>query len=92
MSNAQLVNRIIASESELNGEKIKMGNLEEFEWEQIVHTTRSLFKAPMFIDDTPALSIREFRTKSRRLVSQYKRTFIDRRLFTINVWRNSREK
>ena len=71
MSNAQLVNRIIASESELNGEKIKMGNLEEFEWEQIVHTTRSLFKAPMFIDDTPALSIREFRTKSRRLVSQY---------------------
>ena len=67
MSAVQLVNRLISAEAELEGEKIRRGNLEEYEWTQLHHRISSLSKAPIFIDDTPGLSIRELRTKCRRL-------------------------
>nr|WP_246164367.1 replicative DNA helicase [Xanthovirga aplysinae] len=71
MSAVQLVNRLISSEAELESEKIKKGNLAEFEWEQLVHKTARLNDAPIFIDDTPALSILELRAKCRRLKAQH---------------------
>lgn len=67
MSAIQLVNRLICAEAELDSEKIKKGTLEEFEWQQLHHKIRKLDDAPIYIDDTPALSIRELRTKCRRL-------------------------
>lgn len=67
MSAVQLVNRLISAEAELDSEKIKKGNLEEYEWQQLHHKIRKLETAPIFIDDTPGLSIRELRTKCRRL-------------------------
>ena len=67
MSAIQLVNRLISAEAELEGEKIRRGNLEEYEWAQLHHKISPLSKAPIFIDDTPGLSIRELRTKCRRL-------------------------
>ena len=70
MSSIQLVNRLISAEAELESEKIKKGNLADYEWEQLVHKTGKLADAPIFIDDTPALTILELRAKSRRLVSQ----------------------
>jgi replicative DNA helicase len=72
MSNIQLVNRLISSEAELDGEKIKKGSLEEYEWKQLYYKTAKLAEAPIFIDDTPALSILELRAKARKLVSQHK--------------------
>lgn len=71
MSSVQLVNRMISAEAELESEKIKTGNLADYEWEQIIHKTNKLSEAPIFIDDTPALSILELRAKSRRLVAQH---------------------
>lgn len=71
MANVQLVNRMISGEAELEGEKIKKGNLAEHEWAQLVHKTANLTKAPIFIDDTPALSILELRAKCRRLKQQH---------------------
>jgi replicative DNA helicase len=71
MSSVQLVNRLISGEAELEGEKIKKGNLAEHEWAQLVHKTANLTKAPIFIDDTPALSILELRAKCRRLKQQH---------------------
>ena len=71
MSSVQLVNRLISAEAELPGEKIKKGDLADHEWEQMIHKTRKLSEAPIFIDDTPALSILELRAKCRRLVAQY---------------------
>ena len=71
MSNVQLVNRMISGEAELESEKIKKGNLAEHEWAQLVHKTANLTKAPIFIDDTPALSILELRAKCRRLKQQH---------------------
>jgi replicative DNA helicase len=67
MSAIQLVNRLISAEAELDGEKIRKGTLEEYEWAQLHHKISKLSSAPIFIDDTPALSIRELRTKCRRL-------------------------
>jgi len=71
MSSVQLVNRLISAESELSSEKIKKGNLEEHEWQQLLHKTSKLTEAPIFIDDTPALSILELRAKARKLVAQH---------------------
>lgn len=71
MSSIQLVNRLISAESELEGEKIKKGTLADYEWEQMVHKTARLAEAPIFIDDTPALSILELRAKARRLKAQH---------------------
>ncbi len=71
MSSIQLVNRLISAEAELDSEKIKKGNLEDYEWEQLVHKTAKLSESPIFIDDTPALSILELRAKARKLVSQH---------------------
>lgn len=71
MASLQLVNRLISAEAELEGEKIKKGNLAEFEWQQLVHKTNRLSTAPIFIDDTPALSILELRAKCRRLKAEH---------------------
>ncbi len=72
MSSVQLVNRLIASEAELGSEKIKTGKLADWEWTMLEKKIKTLEEAPLFIDDTPALSIFEFRAKVRRLVMQYK--------------------
>jgi replicative DNA helicase len=71
MASLQLVNRLISAEAELESEKIKKGNLAEFEWQQLVHKTNRLSTAPIFIDDTPALSILELRAKCRRLKAEH---------------------
>ncbi|MBS1557099.1 MAG: replicative DNA helicase [Bacteroidetes bacterium] len=71
MASLQLVNRLISAEAELESEKIKKGDLKSFEWEQLVHKTNRLTSAPIFIDDTPALSILELRAKCRRLKAEH---------------------
>lgn len=71
MSSIQLVNRLISAEAELESEKIKKGSLREDEWQQLYAKTSRLTEAPIFIDDTPALSIRELRSKCRRLKAQH---------------------
>lgn len=71
MSSVQLVNRLISAEAELESDKIKKGNLAEYEWQQLIHKTKKITNAPIFIDDTPALTILELRAKCRRLKSQH---------------------
>ncbi len=71
MASLQLVNRLISAEAELESEKIKKGNLADFEWQQLVTKTNRLSSAPIFIDDTPALSILELRAKCRRLKAEH---------------------
>jgi replicative DNA helicase len=71
MASVQLVNRMISAEAELDSEKIKKGNLADHEWAQLVHKTSRLSAAPIFIDDTPALSVLELRAKCRRLKAEH---------------------
>lgn len=72
MASDQLVKRLIASETELASDKIRNGNLKDHEWVQLETKIRKLEEAPLYLDDTPALSIFEFRAKLRRLVMQHK--------------------
>jgi replicative DNA helicase len=71
MAGVQLVMRLIASESELASDKLKRGQLEQYEWEQLNAKLSNLTDAPLYIDDTPALSIFELRAKCRRLKAQH---------------------
>lgn len=71
MSSIQLVTRLISSETQLSSEKLRKGLLENYEWEYLNQKIGSLIEAPLFIDDTPALSIFELRAKCRRLKSQH---------------------
>ena len=71
MSSIQLITRLISSETGLSSEKLRTGNLEKFEWEQLNVKVSSLENAPLYIDDTPSLSIFDLRAKARRLSSQY---------------------
>ena len=71
MSNLQLVNRLIVNVCELSGEKIKSGKLERYEWDQLDYKVKELYDAPIYVDDTPSLSIFELRTKARRLVREH---------------------
>src|SRR6478752_428603 len=72
MSASQLVQRILSAESEIALEKIARGKLEDYEYQQL-HTKgiKKLEQAPIFIDDTAALNIFEFRAKARRLVNKH---------------------
>ncbi|WP_029033302.1 replicative DNA helicase [Salinimicrobium terrae] len=71
MSSVQLITRLISSETGLSSEKLRTGNLEKHEWEQLNVKVKGLEKAPLFIDDTPSLSIFDLRAKARRLASQH---------------------
>jgi replicative DNA helicase len=77
MSSAQLVQRILSAESEIFMEKIARGRLEEHEMKQLYKKgIDRLAKAPIFIDDTPALNIFELRAKCRRLKNKHHVGFI----------------
>ena len=71
MSNVQLVNRMIVNVCQIEGEKIKSGRLEKHEWERLDCKIKDLYDAPIYVDDTPSLSIFELRTKARRLVREH---------------------
>lgn len=71
MSSIQLITRLISSETHLSSEKLRTGNLQKYEWEQLNVKVKDLEKAPLYIDDTPSLSIFDLRAKARRLASQF---------------------
>ena len=71
MSNVQLVNRLISNACEIRGSKILNGQLDREEWNQLDKRINSLMGAPLYIDDTPGLSVFELRTKARRLVREH---------------------
>jgi replicative DNA helicase len=72
MSNVQLVNRLLMNVCNLEGEKIKNGQLSPTEWEQFDRDVTKLYGAPIYVDDTPSLSIFELRSKVRRLVKEHR--------------------
>lgn len=71
MSSVQLITRLISSETGLSSEKLRTGKLEKHEWEQLNVKVKDLERAPLFIDDSPSLSIFDLRAKARRLASQH---------------------
>lgn len=71
MSEGQLTDRLISSESEISSDRLRVGNLQDHEWKLLIEKTGRLSSAPVFIDDTPSLSIIELKAKARRLVNRH---------------------
>lgn len=71
MSEIQIIMRLISGEAELESDKLKRGTLADYEWQQLRQKTIKLGESPIFIDDTPALSLLELRAKCRRLKAQH---------------------
>lgn len=71
MNNVQLINRLISNVCEIPGNKLLNGQLSPDEWERFDKNLRKLTGRPIYIDDTPGLSVFELRTKARRLVREH---------------------
>ena len=70
MNNVQLVNRLISNVCSLEGSKILSGQLSAEDWKRFDANIGKLMGAPLYVDDTPGLSVFELRTKARRLVKE----------------------
>jgi len=70
MEAVELVNRMISMETGLESDKLRKGKLNEDDWNQLHRNIQALSDAPIFINDTPGLSIMEFRSIARRLKQQ----------------------
>ena len=71
MSSVQLMMRLIVAETGLPSNEIKSGRLTPEQWRHLESATKPLGTAPLYVDDTPALSVFEFRSKARRLKTQH---------------------
>jgi replicative DNA helicase len=71
MSNEQLVQRLISQETGIDSQRLRTGKLEEDEWPRFTHAIEVLSDTVIFLDDTPALTPLQLRTKCRRLYSEY---------------------
>jgi len=67
MSKEELVDRLLVAQADIDAWKLKTGKLDEDDFTKLSNAMGELAEAPLFIDDTPALSILEMRTKARRL-------------------------
>lgn len=72
MSADQLANRILAEQSQISSEALRMGKINQAEFNDLARAAENLFDLPLYIDDTPALSIAALRTRARRLKRQKK--------------------
>jgi replicative DNA helicase len=71
MSGEQLVQRLIAGETGISSQRLRVGDIRDVEWDKFVKASGSLAETYIFVDDTPSPSPMEIRTKCRRLVAQY---------------------
>jgi replicative DNA helicase len=71
MSKEQLALRMLCSEAEVDGQKLRSGFLVESDWPKLTLAAGNLSEAPLFIDDTPAITNLEIRAKARRLKAEY---------------------
>ena len=67
MSKSQLVNRILCSEAMVDSNKIRTGKIEEDDWVKLATALGPLSEAPIYIDDTPGITVTEIRAKCRKL-------------------------
>ena len=71
MTKVQLVNRLIANVSEVPSERIRNGQFAKNEWSQIETGVSSMLGAPLYVDDTPSLSVSDLRVKALKLIRDY---------------------
>ena len=76
MSSEQLVTRVLAEESRVPSDLLRRGNINQRDFDAIVRASQELARIPLYLDDTPALSIQALRTRARRLKRQHGLSFI----------------
>lgn len=67
MSKEQLVSRILSTKGQIPGQNLRMGKLSDKEWERLIEAGDLVSKSPIYIDDTPGITIPEMKAKIRRL-------------------------
>lgn len=70
MSKEQLVQRILCAEAKVDQQRLRNGTIDEEDWLKLHETAGKLAKAPIYIDDTPGISIRQLRAKARQLKAE----------------------
>lgn len=71
MSKEQLIQRMLSSEAMVNQQRLRTGNLQEADWNRLVAAAGPLSEAPIFIDDTPGITVNEIRSLVRRLKAEH---------------------
>ncbi len=71
MSDEQLVQRLVSAETGIDSQRLRLGNIKDDEWSTFHQAIRLLSETFIFIDDTPAISVMELRTKARRLHAEH---------------------
>ena len=71
MSNEQIVQRLVSAETGIDSQRLRTGQLTAEEWPRLEHAIRTLSGMAIFLDDTPAITTMEMRTKARRLAAEY---------------------
>jgi replicative DNA helicase len=72
MSSVSLVTRLISAEAQIPGDSLRKGDLSADQWSSLNYNISNLINAPLYIDDTPSLSVFDLRAKARRLKAQHK--------------------
>ncbi|MFT5207373.1 MAG: replicative DNA helicase [Candidatus Omnitrophota bacterium] len=71
MSKEQLTQRMLCSQARINAHKVRTGFLAQSDWPKLTEAANKLSKAPIYIDDSPGISVLELRAKARRLKAQF---------------------
>ncbi|MEX2324837.1 MAG: replicative DNA helicase [Nitriliruptoraceae bacterium] len=71
MSKMEIVNRLLSSEARIDSSRLRTGRLEDSDWHKLGNALGTLADAPLFIDDTPSISLNEIRAKCRRLQQKH---------------------
>ncbi len=71
MSKEQLAIRMLCSEAKVDAQAIRTGRLTDAEWQRLTFAANRLSQAPIFVDDTPAITVLELRAKARRLMAEH---------------------
>jgi len=72
MSNDQLIQRLISTHTGINSQSLRLGRMNSEQWQRFIAATKTVGNYPIFLDDTPALSVLQLRTKCRRLYREHK--------------------
>ncbi len=67
MSAEQLAQRILAEQTTIDSQKLRIGDIDEKEFSKLVATQNDIYNLPLFIDDTPAISVGQIASRARRL-------------------------
>ncbi len=70
MSSEQLATRLISLQGNIESQRLRSGHMTDSDWDRLVQAVGVLSEAPIFVDDTPSLSVVDMRSKARRLHSE----------------------